>query len=147
MGDFMALKREYRQYIESELRDYDHTKAEWEALHESITTSKNNQLDDYMEKLGLQSAERYASTTESKALRLISNNRLAKLERTIRAFERVLSNLQEEKFKLVVLKYWTYPQTLTDEGIAQELCCSRTTFYRWNDGIILALAKEMGLID
>ena len=143
----MSLKREYRQYIELELRNYDQIKSEWESLQEAITCSKNNKPDDYMEVLGLQPTERYSSTTESKALRLISNNRLAKLERTIRAFERVITNLQEDKFKLVVLKYWTYPQTLTDDGIALELNIDRATLYRWIDGIMTALVKEMGLID
>jgi RinA family phage transcriptional activator len=143
----MGLKREIRVYIESELRDYDNTKKEWEQIQSEITNGKNNIDDDYMEKLGLEVPDRCNSTTESKALKLISNKRLSQLERTIRAFERVLTNLQEDKYRLVVLKYWTYPQTLTDEGIAQELVCDKRTLYKWVDGIMVALAKELGVIN
>lgn len=141
------LNRIDRIYLERELRDYDRTKQKWEELQDEITNSRTNTPDDYMQKLGLEVTERHNSTTESKAFRLITNTRLEKLERTIKSFERVLTNLQEEKFRLVVMKYWTCPQTLTDDGIALELHCSRATLYNWLDGILIALAKEMGMID
>lgn len=142
------MKREIRKFIESELRDYENTKREWETLQDELTYSKNaTGHEDYMERLGLEAPERCNGQTESKALKILTNKRLAQLERTIRAFERVITNLPEEKFKLVVLRYWTVPQTLTDDGIALELNCDKRTLYRWLDGILLALAKEMGLID
>lgn len=87
------------------------------------------------------------NTTQSKALRLISNKRLAQLQRTILAIERVLMNLTEDKFKLVQLKYWDHPRTLTDDGIAMELFIDKRSLYNWNNTILLALAKEMGLVD
>jgi hypothetical protein len=69
------------------------------------------------------------------------------MEDTCRAIQRVVEALPEDKYKLVELKYWTRPQTRTDQGIAMAINCSIMTYYRWKDGILLALAKEMGLVN
>lgn len=137
----MGLKREIRLYIESELRSYDDTKKEWEQIQSEIICGGGG-CDD-----GMPRSTDVGQPTERKALRLITNKRLAQLERTIKAFERVLTNLQEERFRLVVLRYWTSPQPLTDDGIAMDLNIDKATLYRWVNGIMLALAKEMGLVD
>ena len=137
----MALKRQIRQYIECELRDYDQTKKEWENIQKNVICAGGCGDDS-----GIRGTDK-RSATESKALRLISNKRLAQLERTIAAFERVLSRLQEEKYKLVMLKYWSSPQMLTDDGIALKLNISKRTLYDWQSAIILAFAKELGLVD
>jgi hypothetical protein len=36
---------------------------------------------------------------------------------------------------------------LTDDGIAEKLNIDRATLYRWSDGIMLALAIELGMAD
>jgi len=59
----------------------------------------------------------------------------------------VVGELDEEKYRLVELKYWQRPRLLSDMGIAQQLNISRPTLYRWIDGIILAIAVEIGLVD
>ena len=69
------------------------------------------------------------------------------MESTCKAIENIVGELQEEKFKLVDLKYWTKPQTLTDIGICQKIPISKTTFYKWRDEIIIAIGIEMGLIN
>ena len=137
----MALKRGIRLYVESELRDYEQTKSEWENLQDEIVYSSSCGDDS-----GIRGTD-ISRPAEQKALKLITNKRLSQLEQTIKSFERVLTNLQEDKFKLVVLKYWTNPQTLTDDGIAMELHVSKRTLYDWQNGILLALAKEMGMVD
>ena len=137
----MALKRGIRLYIESELRDYEQTKQEWENLQDEIVYGSSCGDDS-----GIRGTD-ISRPAEQKALKLITNKRLSQLERTIKSFERVLTNLQEDKFKLVILKYWTSPQTLTDDGIAMELHVSKRTLYDWQNGILLALSKEMGLVD
>ena len=137
----MALKRGIRLYIESELRDYEQTKQEWENLQDEIVYGSSCGDDS-----GIRGTD-ISRPAEQKALKLITNKRLSQLERTIKSFERVLTNLQEDKFKLVVLKYWTNPQTLTDDGIAMELHVSKRTLYDWQNGILLALSKEMGMVD
>ena len=135
------MKQSLRKYIEDEIRDYDQTKKDWEEIQNSVIKGSYHGDDS-----GIRGTDTSAPT-ESKALKLITNKRLGQLEKTMKAFESVLTRLHEEKFRLVVLKYWTKPQTLTDEGIALELHCSRATFYNWRDGILLALAKELGMVD
>lgn len=137
----MALKRGIRLYVESELRDYEQTKREWENLQDEIVYGSSCGDDS-----GIRGTD-ISRPAEQKALKLITNKRLAQLERTIKSFERVLTNLQEERFRLVVLRYWTSPQPLTDDGIAMDLNIDKATLYRWVNGIMLALAKEMGLVD
>jgi len=137
----MGLKKEIKVYIESELRSYDTTKKEWEEIQSNII-HKGCSGDDS----GIIGTD-LGNATQSKALQMISNKRLSQLERTIKAFERVIGRLQEDKFRFVVLKYWTTPQILTDNGIAVELSISKRTLYDWQNGILLALAKEMGLVD
>jgi RinA family phage transcriptional activator len=134
------LRKEIRRYIETELQDYENTKREYELVQQDIV-NQSGTLD------GQPRGTDISQPTERKAIKLVTNKRLAQLERTIKAIERVITNLPEEKFKLVRLKYWTSPQILTDEGIAQQIGCSRSTYYEWKDGILIALAKQMGLID
>lgn len=137
----MALKRSIRVYIESELRDYDNTKREWEQIQDDIV--RGSSCGD---ESGIRGTD-IGRTTESKALRLITNKRLAQLEKTMKCFERVIVSLPNEMIRLVQLKYWDCPRTLTDDGIALELHMDKRTLYRYTNGILLALAKEMGLVD
>lgn len=134
------MRRDIRTYIENELRDYDNTKKEWELLQDEIVNASH--ISD-----GQPRGTDISRPTENKALKLISNRRLSQLERTIKAIEKTIMALPEEKFKLIQMRYWDVPRTLTDDGIAIKLNCDKRTVYRWSDGIMLALAKEMGLID
>ena len=137
----MKIRREIKAYIECELRDYDDTLREiGEERNELILMSPihdNNGGKSYD----------IGNPTEHKAFKLLTNKRIRRMEQTCKAIATVIDALPEEKLKLVELKYWVRPQTRTDEGIAQELCCDRRTLYRWIDGIILSLAKELGLAD
>jgi RinA family phage transcriptional activator len=142
----MRINKKIREYIEFELRHYDQTKQEWEQIRRDIVKEKNAH-EDYKVRIGLEQPELCDGPTESKALRAITNARLGQLERTMKAFEMVIPNLPEEKFRLMQLRYWTIPQCLTDEGIAQKLHISRKTYYRYVDGILTAIAKELGLVD
>ena len=137
----MGLKRGVRLYIESELRDYDSTKKEWEQLQTDVIYSSGGGDDS-----GIRGTD-VGAPTERKALKLITNRRLSQLERTIKAFEKVMMNLTEDMYRLVQMKYWDLPRTLTDDGIALELHIDKRTLYRYTNGILLALAKEMGVVD
>ncbi|QDR81368.1 hypothetical protein [Sporomusa termitida] len=137
----MRLKRELKAYIEAELKDYHQTKAD-------LLETKDNLIlqSPVADESGIRGTDT-SRPTEAKVMQLITNKRIKRAEQTIRAIETVISALPEEKFRLIELKYWTRPQPLTDIGMAMQLNCSRATLYNWTDGILLALAKEMGLID
>lgn len=139
----MKLKREIKKYIESELRDYKTTKKELEQARSDIIYAGCSGDDS-----GIRGTD-IGNATQSKALKLLTNRRLAQLERTIKAFERVIGSLPEDKFKLVQMRYWDNQKTkiLTDDGIALKLYIDRKTVYNWANGIILALAIELGLVD
>lgn len=136
----MALRRDIRAYVETELKDYrDTIKAIEEDRNLIILSSPvhdNNGGKGYD----------VANPTLHKTIQLMTNKRLRRMEQTVEAIERVLESLPEEKYRLIELKYWTKPQRLTDIGIAMELGCSRRTLYNWIDEIITTIAKEIGLI-
>lgn len=137
----MRLRREIKAYIEAELRDYHQTKAD-------LVEAK----DDFIHQAPIVDLSGVRGTdtsrpTESKVLKMITNKRIKRAEQIIRAIETVVNGLPDEKFRLIELRYWKRPRTLTDEGIAQEIGCDRRTLCRWMDGILLAIGIEMGLVD
>ena len=132
------MKQSLRKHIEDELRDYQTTKDDWEEIQDSIV--KGSRCGDDS---GIRGTD-ISNPTASKALQLITNKRLAQLERTIKAVEGVMSRLPEDRHRLVLLKYWTNPQPLNDVGIAMELNCSLSTFYEWKNGILKLIAIELG---
>ena len=134
------MKQSLRKHIEDELRDYQTTKDDWESIQADIICGAGHGDDS-----GIRGTD-ISNPTASKALQLITNKRLAQLEKTIKAVESVVTRLPEEKFKLVVLKYWTKPQPLNDVGMAMALNCSQSTFYEWKNGILKLIAIELGLI-
>jgi RinA family phage transcriptional activator len=66
------------------------------------------------------------------------------LESTVEAIENVYNRLPEEKKLLVNIYYWTRPQTLSWEGVAQKLHVSRKTAFNWRDEIIWAISEQLG---
>lgn len=137
----MAIKKEIKAYVECELRDYLQTIRDLGEERQQIIENSPMFDDSGIRGTGI------SKTCEKKALQLITSKRILQIGRTIDAIQSVLDSLPEEKYKLVQLKYWTKPQTRTDEGIARELNIGKTTYYKWSDGIILAIAIELGLIN
>lgn len=140
----VKVSERIRKYIESEVEYYGNMKKELEQTSSNIVNDKSN--EDYGVKIGIKSPELCNGQAESKALKLLTSTRLEHLEKTMRAIETVLTRLPEEKYKLVQIKYWSCPQCLTDDGIAQKLRIDRATYYDWRNGIIIAIGKEMGVI-
>lgn len=133
------MNRQVRSYIEHELRHYHETKRELEQLRDSILNETGG---------GDISGIRGSGTgdpTAKKAMRLMTNARLKRLEETVTAIDNVVESLDGDKYRLVELNYWEKPRTLTDMGMAQRLNVGQRTFYRWRDGIVHAIAMEMGL--
>jgi RinA family phage transcriptional activator len=134
------MKQSLRKHIEDELRDYDTTKADWESIQDDIINGGGHGDDS-----GIRGTD-ISNPTASKALQMITNKRLAQLQKTIKAIEGIMMRLPEEKYRLIVLKYWTKPQPLNDVGISMELNCSLSTYYEWKNAILKLIAIELGLI-
>lgn len=137
----MRIRRELKAYIEAELRDYNDT-------IRSIGEEKNDLIlaTAVHDNNGGTSYD-IGNPTESKVMQLITNKRIRHMEETCRAIGNVVDGLNEEKYKLIELRYWKKPKMLTDAGIAQQINIDRATLYRWVDEILIMLGVEMGLIN
>lgn len=135
----LKLKRGTFKHVESELYAYPDTLAEIERLRAEILHS--SPLPD---NAGGSRGNLPGDPTAQKGTRLATNRRLQHLETVARAIQEVYEALPEGKQKLVRTKYWTRPQTLTWEGIAQKLHVSRRTAINWRDEIVFAIAERLG---
>ncbi|MEH7355085.1 transcriptional regulator [Neobacillus drentensis] len=134
------LKKATFKHIESELYSYHDTLKEINRLRKDIMFTNEN--DD--ENTGGGRNNLPSSPTERIATRLATHKRLNQLEDVTHAIQKVFTGLPEDYQKLVRLKYWTRPQTLTWEGIAESLHVNRATAMRWRDTVIYAVADVLG---
>lgn len=134
------LKKATFKHIESELYIYKDTLKEIEELRKDIMFTKMN--DD--ENIGGGTSGLPSSPTERIATRLATHKRLNRLEEVANAIEKVYTGLPEDYQKLIKLKYWTRPQTLTWDGIADKLFTTKRTAQRWRDEVIYAIAEVVG---
>jgi RinA family phage transcriptional activator len=134
------LKKATFKHIESELYSYHDTLREINNLRKDIMFTREN--DD--ENIGGGRSSFISSPTEQIATRLATHKRLNQLEEVTNAIQKVYTGLPEDYQKLVRLKYWTRPQTLTWDGIAESLHVNRATAMRWRDTVIYAVAEGLG---
>jgi RinA family phage transcriptional activator len=134
------LKKATFKHIESELYSYHDTLKEISNLRKDIMFCSEN--DD--ENTGGGRNNLPSSPTERIATRLATHKRLIQLEEVTNAIYKVFQGLPEDYQKLVRLKYWTRPQTLTWEGIADKLYITSRQAMRWRDDIIFAVAEVLG---
>lgn len=134
------LRRGTFKHIEAELYDYHETIKRIKERKEEILFSSSVEEN----KGGANSARVPNSPTERIATMLVMDKRLRELERITEAIETVYQSLDVERKKLIRLKYWTKPQTLTWEGIALKLNVSRATVFRWREEIVNAIAEKLG---
>jgi RinA family phage transcriptional activator len=134
------LKKATFKHIESELYSYKDTLKEIEFIRNNIMFCK----EEIDENVGGSRASLPGKPTESIATRLATHKRLAQLEEIVNAIEKVYTRLPETHQKLIRLKYWTKPQTLTWDGIADKLYISKRQAMRWRDEIIYAIAEVLG---
>ena len=134
------LKKATFKHIESELFSYKDTLREIENLRKDIMFCKEN--DD--ENIGGGRSSIPSAPTERIATRLATHKKLTRLEEVANAIEKVYTGLPEDYQKLVRLKYWTRPQTLTWDGIATKVPVSRRTAFNMRDEIIYTIAEVLG---
>jgi RinA family phage transcriptional activator len=136
----LKLRKATFKHIESELYGYHDTLREINELRKNIMFTKEN--DD--ENTGGGRNNLPSSPTERIATRLATHKRLNNLEEVTNAIQKVYTGLPEDYQKLVRLKYWTRPQTLTWEGIADKLYITSRQAMRWRDEIIYTVAEVLG---
>lgn len=137
------MRREIKAYIEAELRDYHQTKKDLEeALKDVIEENFAVKIDD----VGGSPGNIVSRPVEVKAIKLLTNRRIKKMDEIVSAIDDVVSDLDEPKYRLIEMCYWTKPNYLKDIGIARELNIDRSTFYRWRDIILEAISEKMGLM-
>jgi RinA family phage transcriptional activator len=136
----LKLRKATFKHIESELYGYHDTLREINELRKNIMFTKEN--DD--ENTGGGRNNLPSSPTERIATRLATHKRLNNLEEVTNAIQKVYTGLPEDYQKLVRLKYWTRPQTLTWEGIADKLFVTSRQAMRWRDEVIYTVAEVLG---
>lgn len=136
----MKLRKGTFKHIESELYYYHDTKREIEEIRNDIIHSSSPYYDDLSGRSNTKS-----DPTGRLATVLTTDRKLKQLERIVTSIEQVYNDLPPEKQKLIDLKYWTKPQLLTWEGIAQQLNISRRQAFRWRDEIVCSIADLIGL--
>lgn len=136
------MRREVFRYVEAELFDYPWTLKEIARLRADIAL-EGVALEEAL--LGARvSGGRLPDPTREKAIRLITNRRLKRMEETVEAIERVLSRLPAEMRELVRLRYW---ERWGRVRVCEELHISERTYYRWRAAVVRAVAVEMGLVN
>lgn len=133
------LKRGTFKHIESELFYYKETKMELQKLKDDILYGT-----PYYEMTGGGGGNLPGDPTGRAATLMLSHRKIEQLERIVAVIEEVYKQLPEEKQKLIELKYWTKPQTLTWDGIARELCVSRRQALYWRNDIVYEIAEKLG---
>lgn len=136
----IKLKNGAFKHVESELYHFFETKRELETLRAEILHGTMTPDDN----VGGGRSNLPGTPTENKAIALVASKQIEQLAQIVFAIEFVVDNLPAEKRKLVELKYWTKPQTLTWDGIAINLCCSRRTAERWRAEIVNQIGMMMG---
>ena len=128
------------KHVESELHHYHETLREISLLREEILYATKEQDDN----VGGGRSNLPGDPTAQKAIALTSSRRLDNLERVVQVIQYVYNGLPDEKKRLVHMKYWDRPQTLTWDGIAMNLNVSKRTAVYWRDEIVHAIAQFLG---
>ena len=134
------IKRATFKHIESELFNYHHTlklleQRRLELLHNSNSSDEN---------VGGGRSNLPGDPTARKAIALVADKRIEHLQTIINSIEVVIHTLPDDKLQFVKSRYWTYPQTLTWDGIALKMNISRKTAFRWREEVIISIADRLG---
>lgn len=126
------------KHIEGELYTYHDTLKEIERLKKDIYLAS-----PVLDEAGIRS-NLPGDPTGSKVTTMLMHRRIQQLEQIADAIFEVYNRLPDEKKKLIKVVYWTKPQTLTWDGIAQKCNVNRSTAIRWRNEIVYAIAEFLG---
>lgn len=125
------------KHIEAELFDYQDTLKRIHQRREELLTGSSEESVGGRSNLP-------SDPTGNIVTRLMADKQLQELERITHAVEHVYNICDDDRKKLIRLKYWTKPQLKSWEGIAQDISISRATAFRWRDEIIQAIGEVLG---
>lgn len=140
MSVALKVRKGTFKHIETELFSYHETRKEIIRLRNDILYPSKQQDDN----VGGGRSSTTSDPTGRAVSALTANTRLLHMESLVHSIECVYERLPEDKKRLVILYYWTKPQLLSWEGIAQQLHISRVTAFRWRDEIIYAVTDQIG---
>lgn len=135
------MRKDIKDYIESEIRFFHDTKKEYEFLKDDLISTKNIETD----KIGGGNTNSVSNPTQRSAIKLLTNKRLRRMEESINAINKTLKGLDEIEMEFVELWYWNDKYTM--KGIEAKLPCSERTLYRMRDKICESIAIKLGLVD
>ncbi|MBF7029674.1 transcriptional regulator [Staphylococcus kloosii] len=136
------MRKSTINYLESELIQYNSTQKRMNDLREEIQYP----WQEHDENIGGGQSNTISSTTERKATRLVTDRRLAHMERVSEAITNVYDNAAQVERDLMDLMYFDKPRKYTVDGAADRLCVSVRTFHRIKRRILTNLADELGII-
>lgn len=134
------LKRGTFQHIESELYAYHDTRKEIVRLKNEILYGKGNEDEN----TGGGRSSLPSDPTAKTAIMLTSHKKLEQLQGIADAIDAIYNSMPKDKQRLIKIRYWTRPQTLTWDGVAQKLNVSTRQAMRWRDDVIHAIAIKIG---
>lgn len=131
MKNHRLSKNTYR-YVEGEIRHYKATKRELERLKDDIINAspvanevRGSGIDD---------------STANKAIKISLNNKLAGMERRVKAIEKVYAGLSKDK-QVAIENIWT--RKYTNIGLADIIGVNERTIKRWKQNIVYSVAIEL----
>lgn len=138
----MNLNKAYYSFVEHELYNYKNNLKEVREIEDEIINSSPSPSGERVQSSTL------SDETATKAIKLTTTARLVTMRRNINGIQtgiRILeADSEERKRELLEMKY--FDSQYTDARIAQELCISIETYYRWKRQIVTLMAMYMGLV-
>ena len=136
------MRKSTVNYLESELIQYNSTQKRMNDLREEIQYP----WQEHDENIGGGQSNTISSTTERRATRLVTDRRLAHMERVSEAITNVYDNAAQVERDLMDLMYFDKPRKYTVDGVIDRLNVSRATFFRLKKRVLCNLADELGII-
>ena len=136
MNNNKRRDKSIKKYVEAELENYQLLKKEREEIRAEIILSTLR--PDTQPK-----SKQISRITENKSCDLTDNIRLRQIDISIKAIEKVLSQLEDEKRAFIKCKYWE--RRFTAQGLADRFNINLITAWRWSEAVIEQIAREMGI--
>ena len=134
----MKIEKWKYKYIEGELYDYEKNKKTIDEERMNIIQASPEPADGMPKGSGTN-----GDPTQSKAMKLISNVALVRMEETVKAIKRVLDKLPEEYKTFFDLHYC---QSKGIVATCMEANISERTYYNYKDRIVELVGHELGII-